>query len=96
MFMHLLASEYLDARRFDGTLAATLRTLCECQGQQQPYAAQSAEAFKGPCDSAALVRIESSSRLKGGGGVRGAKRKRITACTSGSTAVLAIGHKMDK
>ena len=45
--MHSLTPEYLAALRFDGTQAATLRTLGEYQGKQQLYAAQSPEALKG-------------------------------------------------
>ncbi len=45
--MHSLTLEYLAALRFDGTQAATLRTLGEYQGKQQLYAAQSPEALKG-------------------------------------------------
>jgi len=35
--MHSLIPEYLAALRFDGTQAATLRTLGEYQGKQQLY-----------------------------------------------------------
>ena len=44
--MHSLTPEYLAALRFDGTQAATLRTLGEYQGKQQLYAAQSPEALR--------------------------------------------------
>jgi Fic family protein len=63
--MHSLTPEYLAALRFDGTQAATLRTLGEYQGKQQLYAAQSPEALKGLCQIAVLESTESSNRLEG-------------------------------
>ena len=38
--MHSLTHEYLTALRFNGTLAATFRTLGGCQSRQQLYAVQ--------------------------------------------------------
>ncbi len=63
--MHSLTPEYLAALRFDGTQAATLRTLGEYQGKQQLYAAQSPEALKGLCQIAVVESTESSNRLEG-------------------------------
>ena len=42
-----------------------------------------------------LRAMKSEGLIESTGKGRGAKWKRITASTSGSTAVLAIGHKMD-
>ena len=63
--MHSLTPEYLAALRFDGTQAATLRTLGEYQGKQQLYAAQSPEALKGLRQIAVVESTESSNRLEG-------------------------------
>ena len=63
--MHSLTPEYLAALRFDGSQAATLRTLGEYQGKQQLYAAQSPEALKGLRQIAVVESTESSNRLEG-------------------------------
>jgi hypothetical protein len=63
--MHPLTPEYLAALRFDGTQVATLRSLGECQGRQQPHAAQSPEALEGLCRIAVVESTESSNRLEG-------------------------------
>ncbi len=63
--MHSLTPEYLAALRFDGTQAATLRTLGEYQGKQLLYAAQSPEALKGLRQIAVVESTESSNRLEG-------------------------------
>lgn len=63
--MDSLTPEYLAALRFDGTQAATQRSLGEYQGKQQLYAAQSPEALKGLRQVAVVECTESSSRLEG-------------------------------
>ena len=63
--MRSLTHEYLTALRFDGTQAATLRTLGEYKGKQQLYAAQSPEALKGLRQIAVVESTESSNRLEG-------------------------------
>lgn len=63
--MHSLTLEYLAALRFDGTQAATLRSLDEYPGKQQLYAAQSPEALKGLRQITVVESTESSNRLEG-------------------------------
>ncbi|TAL90319.1 MAG: hypothetical protein EPN46_04245 [Candidimonas sp.] len=63
--MHSLTPGYLAALRFDGTQAATLRSLGEYQGKQQRYAVQSPEALKGLRQIAVVESTESSNRLEG-------------------------------
>ncbi|MFA5630871.1 MAG: Fic family protein [Porticoccaceae bacterium] len=63
--MNSLTPEYLDALRFDGIQAATLRSLGEYQGKQQFYAAQSPEVLKGLRQIAVVESTESSNRLEG-------------------------------
>lgn len=62
--MRSLTHEYLTALRFDGTQAATLRTLGEYQGKQQLYVPQSPEALKELCQIAVVESTESSNRLE--------------------------------
>jgi Fic family protein len=63
--MHSLTPEHLAALRFDGTQAATLRSLGEYQGKQQLYVSQSPEALKGLRQIAVVESTESSNRLEG-------------------------------
>jgi Fic family protein len=63
--MHSLDPNHLAALRFDGTQAATLRSLGEYRGKQQLYVAQSPETLKGLRQIATVESTESSNRLEG-------------------------------
>ncbi|MBN0196657.1 cell filamentation protein Fic, partial [Pseudomonas aeruginosa] len=76
------------------------RVRTEVLGRTQPFSISEIEEAC-PGVSRDMVRLvlramKSEELIESTGKGRGAKWKRITAGTSGSTAVLAIGHKMDQ